>query len=168
MKILIDTDVSDNLGITALELLYLHILHNNLPTELSFEALIELGLLNEDYELTPAGVDIVIPKVGNEMIMFVRTYDEYPHKVGTRVLKSKSIDSADGRHCLSKYKHYLKSNPDLGERMYKGLLIEKHLRKKGGSENFFQDIRTWFNQMTWDKYADLEIETIDIERVERI
>lgn len=52
--------------------------------------------------------------------------------------------------------------------MYRGLLIEKSLRKKGGSENFFQDIRTWFNQMTWDKYADLDLQETDTERVERI
>jgi hypothetical protein len=42
------------------------------------------------------------------------------------------------------------------------------LRKKGNSENFFQDIRTWFNQMTWDKYADLPVETAEVERVKRI
>lgn len=169
MKILIDTDVSDKLGITALELLFLHMLYHHLPNELSVDALMELGYVNSDGELTGEGREIVVPSVSDDMMWFVKTYDAYPHKVSTRVLKSKSIDSADGKHCLSKFKHYLKNNTVLGERMFKGLMIEKHLRKKGNSENFFQDIRTWFNQMTWDKYADLEVDsTIIEERVERI
>ena len=168
MKIIIDTDVSDKLGITSLELLLLHVLYHHLPTDLDTSALIELGYVNEDYELTNEGANIVVPKASDEMMLFVRTWDEYPHKIGTRVLKSKSIDSADGKHCLSKYKHYLKSDIKVGERMYRGLLVERYLRKKGNSENYFQDIRTWFNQMTWDKYADLDIETTDVERTERI
>ena len=51
--------------------------------------------------------------------------------------------------------------------MYKGLLNEIALRKKGNSEQYFQDIKTWFNQKTWDKYFDLEISDTQ-ERVERI
>jgi hypothetical protein len=102
------------------------------------------------------------------MMLFVKTYNAYPHKVGTRVLKAKSIDSADGKHCLSKFNHYIRKDPNVAERMYKGLIVELKLRKKGNSENFFQDIRTWFNQMTWDKYADLDVEINTDERVERI
>jgi hypothetical protein len=168
MKIIIDTDVTDNLGLTTLEFLYLHILANGLPTELSFDTLIELGYLNEDFELTNQGIDVIRPKVSDAMMLFVKTYDAYPHKVGTRVLKAKSIDSADGKHCLSKFNHYIRKDPNVAERMHKGLIVELKLRKKGNSENFFQDIRTWFNQMTWDKYADLDVEVDTDERVERI
>ena len=169
MKILIDTDRCNELGLTPFELMYLHIQHFKLEGALDFNTLMELGYIDEEFAITKQGSLAVVPQTSEEMMLFVRTYDEYPHKVGgTRVLKSKSIDSADGEHCLSKYKHYLKKNPNVGERMYRGLLIEKSLRKKGGSENFFQDIRTWFNQMTWDKYADLDLQETDTERVERI
>ena len=165
---IIDTDVTDNLGLTTLEFLYLHILANGLPTELDFSTLIELGYLNENYEITNEGIEVIKPKVSDVMMLFVKTYDAYPHKVGTRVLKAKSIDSADGKYCLSKFNHYIRKDPNVAERMYKGLNVELKLRKKGNSENFFQDIRTWFNQMTWDKYADLDIEVSNDERVERI
>jgi hypothetical protein len=139
-----------------------------LPTELDFSTLIELGYLNQDYELTNEGLDVIRPKVSDAMMLFVKTYDAYPQKVGTRVLKAKSIDSADGKHCLSKFNHYIRKDPNVAERMHKGLIVELKLRKKGNSENFFQDIRTWFNQMTWDKYADLDVEVDTDERVERI
>lgn len=168
MKIVIDTDVTDNLGLTVLEYTYLHLLANGLVTELDFYTLMELGYMNEDYEITNEGLDVIKPKVSDAMMLFVKTYDAYPHKVGTRVLKAKSIDSADGKHCLSKFNHYLRKDSNVAERMYKGLIVEMNLRKKGNSENFFQDIRTWFNQMTWDKYADLNVEINTDERVERI
>lgn len=168
MKIIIDTDVTDNLGLTTLEFLYLHILANDLPIGLDFNALMELGYLNENYEITNEGVEVIKPKVSNVMMLFVKTYNAYPHKVGTRVLKAKSIDSADGKHCLSKFNHYIRKDPNVAERMYKGLIVELKLRKKGNSENFFQDIRTWFNQQTWDKYADLDVKINTDERVERI
>lgn len=168
MKIVIDTDVTDNLGLTVLEYLYLHTLANGLSRELDFDSLMELGYMNQDFEITNEGLDVIKPKVSDAMMLFVKTYDAYPHKVGTRVLKAKSIDSADGKHCLSKFNHYLRKDPNVAERMYKGLVVEMKLRKKGNSENFFQDIRTWFNQMTWDKYADLDVEVNTDERVERI
>ena len=168
MKIVIDTDITDNLGLTIIEYVYLHALANGLPYELDFVTMMELGYMNRDFEITNEGIDVIRPKVSDAMMLFVKTYDAYPHKVGTRVLKAKSIDSADGKHCLSKFNHYLRKDSNVAERMYKGLIVEMKLRKKGNSENFFQDIRTWFNQMTWDKYADLDVEINTDERVERI
>lgn len=168
MKIIIDTDECSKLGLTPLEYLYLQVLANGLSTELDFSTLLELGYLSENSEITNEGLDVVRPKVSDAMMLFVKTYDTYPHKVGTRVLKAKSIDSADGKYCLSKFNHYLRRDPNVAERMYNGLIVEMKLRKKGNSENFFQDIRTWFNQMTWDKYADLPVETAEVERVKRI
>jgi len=168
MKIVIDTEVTDNLGLTVLEYTYLHVLANGLSAHLDFDSLMELGYMNQDFEITNEGLDVIRPKVSDAMMLCVKTYDAYPHKVGTRVLKAKSIDSADGKHCLSKFNHYLRKDSNVAERMYKGLIVEMKLRKKGNSENFFQDIRTWFNQMTWDKYADLDVEVNTDERVERI
>jgi len=168
MKIIIDTDECDKLGLTPLEYLYLQVLANGLSINLDFLTMMELGYMDELFSITNEGLDLVRPKVSDAMMLFVKTYDTYPHKVGTRVLKAKSIDSADGKHCLSKFNHYLRRDPNVAERMYNGLIVEMKLRKKGNSENFYQDIRTWFNQMTWDKYADLPVETAEVERVKRI
>lgn len=168
MKIVIDTDECRRLGLTVMELAYLHCKYNNLLDDFNLDMLYELGYLNEQNHLTEEGRSLIVPPVSEEMLIFVRVYDLYPHKVGTRVLKAKSIDSGDGKHCLTKFRMYLKHDPNVGNKMLKGLTNEMTLRKKGGSEQFFQDIRTWFNQQTWDKYADLEMDNTETERVERI
>lgn len=168
MQIIINVDKCNELGLTPLELLYLHVKYYNLSDELDFNTLMESGYITEDHCITTEGINIILPKVNSDMMFFIKTYDEYPHKVGTRVLKSKSIDSADGKHCLSKYKHYLKVLPDVGEKMYKGLLVYKKLTEKGGNQQYYQEIKTWFNQRTWEKFCDLEIDDNTSEKVERI
>jgi hypothetical protein len=168
MKILVDIDECYKIGITPIEYVYLSCLVNNLSTTFDVDTLKELNFIDEDCKLTNDGKKVIVPDVSDAMMLFVKTYNAYPHKIDSRVLKSISIDSADGKHCLNKFKHYLKSNPKVGERMYKGLLVETKLKKNSGKELYYQDIRTWFNQMSWDKYADIDIDTTIIEKVERI
>ena len=114
MKIIIDTDECDKLGLTPLEYLYLQVLANGLSINLDFLTMMELGYMDEFFSITNEGLDVVRPKVSDAMMLFVKTYDTYPHKVGTRVLKAKSIDSADGKHCLSKFYFFLKTHKSNG------------------------------------------------------
>lgn len=167
MILTIDTDEAANIGITPVEYAYLQCKNYNLANDLDLETLIELGLINEDFDLTSHCEQVIFPKADDATMLFVRVYDLYPHKIGNRVLKAKSIDSGDGKHCLTKYRIYQRQNVNIGTKMMKGLQNEILLRKKGNNEAFFQDIRTWFNQQTWDKYADLDIQETQ-ERVERI
>ncbi len=153
--------------LNPLELCYLHCLYYNLSNEIDFDFLMENDYLTEEHTLTEKSIALFKPKIGTDYINFIKIYDLYPHKVGDRVLKAKSINSGDGGHCLKKYNQYLKNDNLVADKMYKGLLNEIALRKKGNSEQYFQDIKTWFNQKTWDKYFDLEISDTQ-ERVERI
>jgi len=167
MILTIDTDDSANLGITPVEYAYLQCKKYNLANDLDIETLFELGLMNTDGDLTSHCEQVMFPKADDATMLFVKVYDLYPHKIGNRVLKAKSIDSGDGKHCLTKYRIYQRQDVKIGIKMLKGLQNEILLRKKGNNEAFFQDIRTWFNQQTWDKYADLDIQETQ-ERVERI
>lgn len=167
MRITIDTKDCDRLGLTVLEMAYLHCKYNNLLDDFNYDMLCELGYISSEGHLTDEGRNMIAPPVNEEMLIFVRVYDLYPHKINNRVLKAKSIDSGDGKHCLTKYKMYLRSDPQVGQKMLRGLTNEIELRKKGNSEQFFQDVRTWFNQQTWDKYCDLDI-TPKEDRIERI
>jgi hypothetical protein len=167
MRLVIDTKECDRLGLTVIELAYLHCKYNNLLDDFNYDMLCELGYLDDQGHLTEGGRNLIAPSVSEEMLIFVRVYDLYPHKLGTRVLKAKSIDSGDGKHCLSKYRMYLRQDSNVGDKMLRGLSNEITLRKKGNSEQFFQDIRTWFNQQTWDKYADLDVTPVE-DKVERI
>lgn len=51
--------------------------------------------------------------------------------------------------------------------MLKGLAIELGMRERGSSQQFQQDVKTWFNQRTWEKYCDLEVDE-EVEKVDRI
>jgi len=164
MELKINTEHNE---LTPLEQCYLACIYNNLSTELDFSLLMENDYITEHHTLTEKGKDLFNPKISSDFMFFISVYNQYPHKVSDRVLKAKSIDSGDGNHCLKKYNQYLKQDPLVGEKMLKGLLNEITLRKKGNSEQYFQDIKTWFNQRTWDKYFDLEISDTQ-ERVERI
>jgi hypothetical protein len=167
MILTIDTDEAANLGITPVEYAYLQCKKYNLANDLDVETLLELGFMNEDFDLTSHCEQVMFPTIDDAIRLFVKIYDLYPHKTGNRVLKAKSIDSGDGKHCLTKYRIYLRQDIKIGDKMLKGLQNEILLRKKGNNEAYYQDIRTWFNQQTWDKYADLDIQETQ-ERVERV
>jgi hypothetical protein len=167
MILTIDTEEAANLGITPVEYAYLQCKKYNLANDLDVETLLELGFMNEDFDLTSHCEQTMFPTIDDAIRLFVIIYDLYPHKIGNRVLKAKSIDSGDGKHCLTKYRIYQRQDVKIGDKMLKGLQNEILLRKKGNNEAYFQDIRTWFNQQTWDKYADLDIQETQ-ERVERV
>lgn len=167
MILTIDTDDAAKLGITPVEYAYLQCKNYKLASNLDVETLMELDFIDENGDVTSHCEQTIFPKVDDPTMLFVRVYDLYPHKIGNRVLKAKSIDSGDGKHCLTKYRIYQRQDVNIGTKMMKGLQNEILLRKKGNNEAFFQDIRTWFNQQTWDKYADLDIQETQ-ERVERV
>jgi hypothetical protein len=167
MTLTIDTDEAAKLGITPVEYVYLQCKKYNLANDLDIDTLLELGLMNTDGDLTSHCEQIMFPTITDANLIFVKIYDLYPHKIANRVLKAKSIDSGDGKHCLLKYRIYQRQDVNIGTKMLKGLQNEILLRKKGNNEAYFQDIRTWFNQQTWDKYSDLDIQDTQ-ERVERV
>jgi hypothetical protein len=167
MILTIDTEKAAELGITPVEYAYLQCKKYNLANDLDVETLMELGFINENGDVTSHCEQTMFPKTDDATMLFVKVYDLYPHKIGNRVLKAKSIDSGDGKHCFTKYRIYQRYDSNIGDKMLKGLQNEILLRKKGNNEAYFQDIRTWFNQQTWDKYADLDIQEAQ-ERVERV
>jgi len=145
----IDFKLCEELGITETQLLYLYcVLYSANVDE----------LITKGY-VVPGGVsDEIARKLIVEEIPFDKVYDLYPHKVGDRILKAVKHDSNDYNYCLNKFKYYLRRDSDVTFKMLKGLKIELQMRDKGGSQQFQQLITTWFNQRTWEKYCDLEIE----------
>jgi hypothetical protein len=167
MIIQINTEECEKHTLTPLELAYLYCLNYNLSLDFDLHSLKELGYIDENDELTPL-IKSKLFKINDHLLLFVKIFDTYPFKEGTRIFRPKSIDTADGKHCLTKYNRYVRANPEIGERILKGLINEIILRKKGNSMEFFQDIKTWFNQMTWEKYADLDLVTEVVEKTKVI
>lgn len=161
MILQINTDDCEKHTLTPLELAYIYCLNYNLSLDFDLHSLKELGYIDENDELTPL-IKSKLFKINDHLLVFVKIFDTYPFKEGTRIFRPKSIDTSDGKYCLIKYNKYVKGDPKIGERILKGLINEIALRKKGGSISFFQDIKTWFNQMTWEKYADLDLVTEEV------
>lgn len=145
----INFKLCEELDITEPQLLYLYCAFYNVDVQ---------DLKNREL-IVPGGVpDEIARKLVVEETPFDKVYDLYPHKVGSRVLKAVKHDSADYNYCKTKFMYYNRKDKDVSHKMLKGLIIELSFRNKGNSENFQQDIKTWFNQRTWEKYCDLEIE----------
>ena len=84
----------------------------------------------------------------------------YPLKVqtsngGTRVLHAVSLDSKENLALKKKYEDIIKGNPELHNDIVKCLKIEIYLKKNGNSLHYMQELKTWINQRTWEKYSHL-------------
>ena len=154
----INFKLCEELDITEPQLLYLYCAFYNVDVQ---------DLKNREL-IVPGGVpDEIVRKLIVEETPFDKVYDLYPHKVGDRVLKAVKHDSNDYNYCLNKFRYYLRRDSDVTFKMLKGLKVELQMREKGNSQQFQQLITTWFNQRTWEKYCDLEVEVVE-EKIERI
>lgn len=160
----IDTDKLNTLGISLGEYLYLLSAFNkNIDLSVNLDKLKTLGYVDEFGLTDKAAKDIYTSPI-SDSVDFVKIYDLYPYKVDNRILKSKSHTSENFNYCLNKFKFYVRKDPLASAKMLKGLTNEIQLRKRGGSEKFFQDIRTWFNQRTWEKYYELDMDEEQVEK----
>jgi hypothetical protein len=98
--------------------------------------------------------------------MFKSFWENYPIRVGTRILRSKDINSKESTEVKRKLGNYLKV-PGNYDKLMKGLRNELILRKKDNSLVYMQMIITYVNQRTWEKYYDMEEEE-PIQKVEGI
>jgi len=157
----ITKELALELGVSMTDLFYLYKVLYKLP-DVDIE-----GLESKGYLQFNAVSDSIARKLIPQKTPFDTIYDSYPHKIGTRVLKAVKHDTGDYSYCTSKFNYYVRKNPDVASKMLKGLKMELQMREKGNSQQFQQDIKTWFNQRTWEKYCDLEIEE-EIEKYDAI
>ena len=84
----------------------------------------------------------------------------YPLKVpgrngGTRVLHAVDLESKENQVLRKKYEQIINGKPDLHSHIVKCLKIEVHLKKKSNFLSSMQELKTWINQQTWEKYSHL-------------
>lgn len=160
MQLKIDTDECLKLNISPLEYLFLQLKYYNLDTQISFQHLIVNDFLNQEYALTNKGFKLFFEPADSDENFFRKAYEFYPHKTKEgRVLKSIKLDSGDGKYCLNKYKIYVKQDPNIGVKMFTGITNQVQLLNRTNEGiKYLQDIRTWFNQRSWERYCDLELE----------
>jgi hypothetical protein len=114
-----------------------------------------LNIKDDDVSFTEKGKDFFEPKED----LFYKFFELFPHKVpdgtgGFRVLGTSSPDTIYGNKMKRKWNSFTKGNIPLQERIIKALEYELEYRKKNASMTFMQNMDTWFNQGTWEKYIE--------------
>ena len=111
----------------------------------------------DDVNLTEKGLAIF---EGNEDL-FLKFFEIYPYKVsngtgGVRILGTKDATTIFGKRMYRKWNTATKGNVKLQESMIKGLENELAYRKKSNGMQYMQNMDTWLNQGTWEKYQEGE------------
>lgn len=127
----------------------------------SMDHLIELGYVMFFSEETGYSID---KKKCNELFGFEESkfwelFSSYPLKVpdgrgGYRVLRTRDPETKEAKEALKKYKKAIKSNRR-HEKVMKCLNLELDSKKRTNSMQFMQQLITWLNQRTWEKYEPL-------------
>tara|TARA_R100000544_G_scaffold36254_1_gene24276 strand:+ start:931 stop:1482 length:552 start_codon:yes stop_codon:yes gene_type:complete len=168
MNVDIDFEVLEQTGMSADDFLYLYIIHkesytylDNLNLKPNLEKLqedgyIKLGEAADQHFIRQEFIDLFSSNFDQ---MFAELISTYPMKVmskdrGVRILHSKDPDSKSNEKAKSRYKKIV------GTKLYKHLHIMKCLDKELTINRFnlayMQNLETWINNHTWEKYENLD------------
>lgn len=95
--------------------------------------------------------------------LFWELLTNYPLKVpgnngGTRVLHAVDVEAKENQTLKKKYEDIIKGKPDMHNHIVKCLKTEVYLKKKSNFLSSMQELKTWINQRTWEKYSHLIID----------
>ena len=168
MKIDIDFELLTTTGMSPDDYTYLYILYrkgftylNTLTlrpdlTALQHNGYVELGETFEDHTITPKFKELFS---SNFEQMFAELIHTYPWKVespnrGIRVLHAKDPNARANDKSRNRYQKIV------GNKLYKHKHImdclEKQLAVDSESLGFLQNLETWINNHTWEKYENLD------------
>ena len=170
MNVEISTESLTNLCITADEYLYLYLLHHKaydilatLSLNIDTETLQTKGYLKLGQE-TSAHI-IREPFYSHLESPFSQMWSEllahFPLKVGSRVLRAKDANAKANEKARTRYEKYLGGNAGKHKEVIKALLTELDMRRRDDSLKFMQQLTTWVNNHTWEKYIGLDDEPTD-------
>ena len=168
MKIDIDFEILQETGMSADDFLYLYILHkenynylSNLNLKPNLDQLqnagyVKLGETPDQHCVRQEFIDLFSSDFDQ---MFAELIATYPMKVitsnrGVRVLHAKDPDAKANLKCKLRYKKVV------GDKLYKHKNIIKCLNNQLKIERdnlgYLQNLETWINNHTWEKYENLE------------
>jgi hypothetical protein len=168
MNVDIDFEVLEQTGMSADDYLYLYVIYkesyaylNNLNLKPNLEKLqedgyIKLGETPDQHFIRQEFIDLFSSNFDQ---MFAELIGNYPMKVmttdrGVRVLHAKDPDSKANAKSKAKYKKIV------GDKLYKHKHIMKCLDVQLTIERhnlaYMQNLETWINNHTWEKYENLD------------
>ena len=94
--------------------------------------------------------------------MFEELVELYPFKVGSpgrgdRILRAKDPNAVSNKKAKIKYKRLVDGRPHVHKYIIKCLQIQ--LQHEKGNLGYMQNLETWINNHTWEKYEDININT---------
>lgn len=168
MNIEVSVDFLQKFAISADDFVYLYLLHAK-----SYDVLEKLNL-NADLNalqtkgLVKLGEDVrshtVRSKFFDETVadfeqMWSELLSHFPLKVfsnqGIRVLRAKDPLAKNNEKARKQYRKYIKDDKAKHDYVVKCLQTELDVRRSGNNLAYMQQLSTWVNQRTWEKYADL-------------
>ena len=177
MKIELDLSLLEETTLTPDDFIYLYIFHKraygylekvnlNVSPGLEKDGWIVVGDRAEptEYIVTQKFRDLFI---GDGDDMFAELCEAYPFKVesptrGVRVLHAKDPKAASNKKARNKYKKVLANRPHHHRYIMKCLQLQ--LEHEKDNLGYLQNLETWINNHTWEKYENMNINDIKDDR----
>ena len=124
--------------------------------QLQEDEYIKLGETIKDHVIRPNFVDLFTNDFDS---MFAELIDTYPMKVSTirgiRILHAKDPNVKANEKAKKKYEKIVKNNLHIHKSIMKALNTQLTMDKHNLS--YLQNLETWLNNHTWEKYQDIDI-----------
>ena len=168
MKIDIDFELLQQTGMSADDFTYLFITYrkafnylNNLNLKPNLDKLekdgyIKIGETPDNHVIRQEFIDLFISDFDS---MFAELISTYPMKVnsssrGVRVLHAKDPDAMANKKAKIRYKKIVDNK--LYKHKYIMTCLDKQLKIERNSLEYLQNLETWINNHTWEKYENLD------------
>ena len=171
MKIEIDLELLEELNLNPNEYLCLHSKHKgiDLPQLLvdsfDYKYCIEHGWMDEDWQVTDKWLDLFAADFDELFKELIETYPaivESPGR-GKRVLHAKDPGALSNMKAKNKYRKIT------GEKVHVHNKIMQLLKVQlsQGGLGYLQNLETWLNNYTWEKYVDMDLKDENNGRITR-
>jgi len=168
MKVEIDFDVLKETKMSPDDFIFLYIIYrkgfnylqqlNLKPNveQLQLDGYIKLGEAPENHVIRQNFIDLFISDFDQ---MFAELVSTYPMKVnspgrGIRILHAKDPDAKANDKCRNRYKKIINNKPYKHKHIIK--CLETQLKVERDNLGFLQNLETWINNHTWEKYENLD------------
>ena len=176
MKIEIDLELLEEIGLTPTEYVFLHLIHKQSEEWITCTKLFESMEINS---LEEKNMLVLIPgatkiersmKVGQAYLdlfasdftkLFKELIDIYPAVVqspnrGKRVLHAKDPDAYTNMKAKNRYRKITGEKVTVHKEIIR--LLKVQLETAKDSLGYMQNLETWLNNHTWEKYVDINLE----------
>ena len=168
MMLEIDFEVLKETKMSADDYIYLYIIYrkgfnylNILNLKPNVEQLqrngyIKLGEAPENHMIKQNFIDLFVSDFDQ---MFAQLVSTYPMKVnspgrGVRILHAKDPDAKANDKCRNRYKKIINNKPYKHKHIMK--CLNTQLKMEQDNLGFLQNLETWINNHTWEKYENLD------------